>query len=198
MFVSMPFGHRSGFLGHGEVEIDFDVVWKELLRPTAPEGWAAVRIDEVDEPGQISNQYLQYLQRAEVVVFDITFQNPNVYYELGLRHSFAREKSILVAQEGTRLPFNLQQYRVLFYDFDQRSGWEQFQTRLRKMIESCAQTPAEVGLVSKLEAPQPTGTLPPPSKRPDDQRLERQLERAENLPQLVGIWHQWKGGIQYR
>lgn len=192
MFVSMPFGHRSGLLGHGEVEIDFDVVWKELFRPAAPGGWAAVRIDEVDEPGRISDQYLHYLQSAEVVVFDVTFQNPNVFYELGLRHSFARGKSILVAHEGTRLPFNLQQYRVLFYDFGERAGWGEFHARLRNMVESCARTPGVAGLMTKPDASQLAGASPTP-KRPDDRRLERQLDRAENLPQLVAIWQQWKG-----
>lgn len=189
LFASMPFGRKSGPLAGGELLIDFDVVWVELFRPAGPEGWTMIRIDEVDEPGLIPTQYLDYLHSAEVVIFDITFANPNVYYELGLRHAVAPNKCILVAQHLTQLPFNLQQYRVLFYDFTNQTSWRRFQQRLRTMIESCARQPEQLLVTDRDKARQMSNTV---TNRPNEQRLERQLDRAENLPQLVAIWGQWK------
>lgn len=55
------------------------------------------------------------INKAELIICDLTEKSPNVYYELG--YARARKKYIiLTAQEGTDLPFDIRQYKVNFYE----------------------------------------------------------------------------------
>lgn len=76
-----------------------------------------IRADDVRKPGVITEDVLQRLHRADVVIADLTDLNPNVFYELGVRHAL-RSGTILVASRemSGRLPFDISMLRVIFYD----------------------------------------------------------------------------------
>lgn len=86
-----------------------------ILKPAAEaHGLAAVRADDVGEPGQITAQAVQHCLKAKAAVADLTGGNPNVYYELSVRHG-AQLPVVLIAEEGTKLPFDISQSRVIFF-----------------------------------------------------------------------------------
>lgn len=74
-----------------------------------------VRGDDVGEPGQITSQAVQHCLSAKAAVADLTGGNPNVYYELSVRHG-AQLPVVLIAERGTKLPFDMAQSRVIFFD----------------------------------------------------------------------------------
>jgi hypothetical protein len=55
---------------------------------------------------------LAELLGARVVIADLTGRNPNVYYELGITHSFARPL-ISIADSSSSLPFDAKDERVI-------------------------------------------------------------------------------------
>jgi len=57
------------------------------------------------------------IEKAEFIIFDLTFERPNVYYELGYAHGVGNAPSniLLLAKEGTQLHFDIAQLRVRFY-----------------------------------------------------------------------------------
>src|SRR6266550_6124876 len=59
-----------------------------------------VRADFVTKTGSITRDLLGRLYRSDVVVADLTDLNPNVFYELGVRHAL-RSGTILIALKGT-------------------------------------------------------------------------------------------------
>lgn len=62
----------------------------------------------------ITDRIEQSIKKAELIVCDVSEKSPNVYYELG----FARAKNktiIMTAERGTDLPFDVRQYRTIFY-----------------------------------------------------------------------------------
>ena len=67
--------------------------------------------------GSIVGQIITDLVTSSVVVADITSANPNVYWELGVRQSF-KHRTIMIAQDGTELPFDIKDTGTLFYDPD--------------------------------------------------------------------------------
>lgn len=75
------------------------------------------RADDVDEPGQITDQIVQHCLKARMCVADLTGGNPNVYYELSVRHG-AQLPVVLIAEADTALPFDLSQARVIFFDHE--------------------------------------------------------------------------------
>lgn len=110
-FVIMAFGTK----GTPE-SLASEHVYKDMISPVLREfGYDPVRADEIPHPGSITRQIVDLLQHSALVIADLTHANPNVYYELGVRHSFVRSGTILIAQDGEHLPFDVANYRVLFY-----------------------------------------------------------------------------------
>ena len=65
--------------------------------------------------GDIVNNIITGLTNAPIVIADITEYNPNVLWELGIRHCFAKNGTILIAEKGLKLPFDLFRESTLFY-----------------------------------------------------------------------------------
>ena len=78
-------------------------------------GLTAVRGDQISEPGQITLQVIDHILGARAAVADLTGLNPNVFYELAVRHT-ARLPVTLIAEKGCNLPFDIAQMRTIFFD----------------------------------------------------------------------------------
>ncbi len=86
-----------------------------IVAPAAQEaGLEAVRADQIGQPGQITPQVLDHVLKAKAAVADLTGANPNVYYELGVRHA-ARLPVVLISEDRP-LPFDIAQQRTIFFD----------------------------------------------------------------------------------
>lgn len=77
----------------------------------------ARRIDENVGAGFIIREITDFIERAEFLIFDLTYERPNVYYELGYAHGVGNEASdiLLIAKEGTNLHFDIAPLRVQYY-----------------------------------------------------------------------------------
>jgi hypothetical protein len=104
LFVAMQFGEP------------YDTLYREVIQPEASDlGFDVVRIDEVYQPGIIFEDIKRHIAEAKVVIAEITAPNQNVFYELGYAHAL-NKPTILLAQRGKDLPFDIRSYRVIFYD----------------------------------------------------------------------------------
>ena len=74
-----------------------------------------------EKPGLITNQIWNEIRKAEVVVADITDENPNVFYELGLAHALGKEV-IMLSQSVSKRPFDISTARLLHYRIDDLQG----------------------------------------------------------------------------
>lgn len=74
-----------------------------------------IRADAIDKPGTITRQIIEYLLRARLVIADLSFHNPNVFYELALRHA-VRLPVVQVIRSADRVPFDLNQIRTVRID----------------------------------------------------------------------------------
>jgi len=117
IFVIMPYGVRTD-LATG-VTIDFDQIYMELLVPAAAKvGLKIVRSDRDSAGGMIHATMFEKVILADIVIADISFPNPNVYYELGLRHSTRSFTTITISQDGTIFPFDLKPLKHILYIFE--------------------------------------------------------------------------------
>jgi hypothetical protein len=109
-YVIMPFDKR------------FDPVYKEAIRPAiwetlsekCGESWDCRRGDDIRVPGSITREIVISLHTADLIVADLSENNPNVFYELGVAHSSARP-TIMITRDINDLPFDIRQYRVHHY-----------------------------------------------------------------------------------
>ncbi|MEO8297776.1 MAG: tetratricopeptide repeat-containing protein, partial [Burkholderiales bacterium] len=104
-FIAMPFGIKPGPDG---TPINFDLVYTQLIKPALNNaGCEAFRADEEPRAGDIRTDMFQELLVADLVVADLTLDNPNVWYELGVRHALRARGVVLVQGPRPYQPFDI-------------------------------------------------------------------------------------------
>jgi tetratricopeptide (TPR) repeat protein len=112
-FVAMPFGVKSGADGQ---PIDFNRVYREFIAPALDAaGLESFRADQEIRAGDIRTDMFQELLVADLVVADLTIDNPNVWYELGVRHALRARGVVIVSGGQTPTAFDLYTDRKLRY-----------------------------------------------------------------------------------
>jgi hypothetical protein len=115
----------------------YDTFYKEVIQSQAEaSGFDVVRIDEKAGPGIIFQDIQREIEQAEIVIAEITPVNANVFYELGYAHAL-RKPTILLARRDAVLPFDIQSFRVVFYN-DSIGGKVEVERNLRKHLEAIA------------------------------------------------------------
>jgi hypothetical protein len=74
-----------------------------------------VRADQIGKPGMIGSQIVEHVLRSRLVIADLSFHNPNVFYELCLRH-VSGLPIVQVIRQLDPIPFDLQQFRTIQID----------------------------------------------------------------------------------
>ena len=89
------------------------------LRPALEDKYDLVVAHRISETGSITKQIITEIYSAKLVVANLTNRNPNVMYELALRHSLGKPV-IMIAEKGTPLPSDIVMERTIFYQNDAR------------------------------------------------------------------------------
>ena len=96
---------------------EYREVYDHGIRPAAERaGFECFRADDAIGPRNIISDIVEELFSADAIIADITGENPNVFYELGVAHAISN-KTIMICQQTTeKLPFDLASYRTIFYE----------------------------------------------------------------------------------
>jgi hypothetical protein len=135
VFVVMPFASQ-----------DLQIVYYDFVKPAIEErcGLTCVRGDELSGSNVVVDDVLLAIRQAWVVIADLTGQNPNVFYEVGLAHAF-QKPVLLMTQTLEDVPFDLRHRRVLTYEYTPRGCKRlelQIEEHVRQMLDQLRWTPA--------------------------------------------------------
>jgi tetratricopeptide (TPR) repeat protein len=87
-------------------------------------GFMVIRADKLTRSTIITNDIIELVQQSHLCLVDLTFHNPNVFYECGRRHETGKP-TIQLIKKGEKLPFDVAGIRTLEYDLsDPRSTLE--------------------------------------------------------------------------
>ena len=131
-FVVMPFGKKP--LPDGST-YDFDKVYRVIITRAVNEvGLKPLRADETVGSRLIHSDMFRDLRDRAIVLADLSLENPNVFYELGIRHVMSPTGTVLMCRKGTDLPFDVRLSRVVFYKFDGDDlDWEEVEETIKAL-----------------------------------------------------------------
>jgi hypothetical protein len=93
---------------------EFAPVYKALQKAAKAAGLQCRRADDIWVHHQVIQDIVDLSVKAKVIVCDCSGRNPNVFYEIGIAHSFGKD-IILITQSADDIPFDLRHYRYLTY-----------------------------------------------------------------------------------
>lgn len=95
-----------------------DGLLASVIRPVLhAKGFKVKASHEVNGSGSISIDIIRRLLEADLVIANLTDLNPNVMYELAVRHA-KRLPVVCIAHRATPLPFDIAHERTIFFDND--------------------------------------------------------------------------------
>ena len=120
IFIVRPFGKKRVAITEGQsVEVDFDAIDQGLIKPAlAANGLEGETTEVIAAAGNIRVDMFEMLITYDLVIADISIDNANVFYELGIRHGLRPKGTILLrfSTPGKDTPFDLKTDRYIAYD----------------------------------------------------------------------------------
>ncbi|MGO9744511.1 MAG: tetratricopeptide repeat-containing protein [Roseiarcus sp.] len=136
-FVIMGFGKKTDPASGRE--FDLDRSYRNVIKPAIiAAGYECVRADEILHSGEIDVPMYDMLYSADLVVADLSTSNLNAIFELGVRHALKPRATIIIAESGFKIPFDvthiiIQHYTHLGPDI----GFDEVM-RMRSVLENLA------------------------------------------------------------
>lgn len=141
-FVIMPIGDQeygSIKVTAGELKARYNDLIREALL-VADSTLQVIRADEVSGPGVISTDIITRIMHSDYVIADVSYPNPNVFYELGLRHACRVGTIIIREKNAPRIPFDISHLRYIDYE-NTPSGLKQLSVDFKKYLGYFEQNP---------------------------------------------------------
>jgi hypothetical protein len=144
-FVVMAIGdqydwHQNLIVSQADLKSKYDALIKEAILSVNP-NLEIIRADESSSQGMISTDIINRLMFSDFVVVDITYPNPNVFYELGLRHACNAAGTIIIKdKESKSVPFDISHLRYIEYS-NTPAGLLELKERLKSTFFEYAKNP---------------------------------------------------------
>lgn len=179
-FAVTPIGEEGS-----EIRRRSDQVLRYIIEPVmANLDYETVRADRISQPGMITNQVIEHLIDDDLVVADLTGSNPNVFYELAIRHA-TRKPIVTLIEAGERIPFDVNQSRTIQFTYRDLDSVAACKQGLGDQVSALEENPTDfftpVSVAIDLKAMYESGN---PEERRDAQVLAALQEVQAEVSQL--------------
>ena len=129
-FIICPIGSKNS-----EERKHSDKLLNHVFKPVLDsKQYNTIRADQVAKVGLITTQIINLILESSLVIADLTDQNPNVFYELALRHA-SRKPYIQVIKKGQKIPFDLSGIRTIEVDIKDLDDVESVKKQIEDKIK---------------------------------------------------------------
>jgi len=188
-FVIMPIGTQTigeTIITEKELREKYDHIIKNAVLKADPT-LEVIRSDDEVDPGSISNDILTKLMHSRYVIADITYPNPNVFYELGLRHAIRTGTTLIREKCESSIPFDISHLRYTEYTSD-ITGMDKLAIKLKRRFEFFEKNPQKPDN-QFLELCSVTNYLPimysDPTKKANDEFITNMLTMVFSNPDML-------------
>lgn len=132
-----------------------DRLLKYVLSPVLEKnGYIPVRADQMAKVGLITGQIINAIIDSPLVIADLTGSNPNVFYELAIRHAI-RKPYIQLTTKWEKIPFDIGAVRTIRFDIADLDSVEKSKTQIELLIKEFkkghkADSPISVASMAKI------------------------------------------------
>lgn len=143
-------------------------------------GYSLTRADQMDQPGSITSQVIQETVNSDLVIADLTGHNPNVFYELAVRHATGKP-CIQMININDSIPFDISDLRTVKYGLEveeAQQAKEEIQAQLELLEEDESEFDNPISRSAEMQSLRESGD-------PTDQNLADVLQGISKLNQKV-------------
>ena len=198
-FVIMPFGKKDV----GGRQVDFNAIYSELFEPAiravkTPEGKELIpaRTDMDAFASSINQEMFEYIMYSRMAFADISGFNPNVFYEIGARHSAQESGTVVFRQAGHEIPFDIRTIKIFEYHHEPPAQIEDSCTLITQVLSESLRrnrldSPVRLALRAQWVAPlvpeseDTPGGAAPSAAATEPSPAPPQLQKEQWTKQLV-------------
>lgn len=129
-FVISPIGDPDS-----DIRAEADWVLYQMIKPTLEPEFEVTRADAFAKIHVISNEVINSIRKADLIVADMTGHNANVFYELAIAHAYHRAVVPLI-REGERIPFDTAPMGTIIYSRARYEKWEAAKRELKRAADA--------------------------------------------------------------
>lgn len=112
-FVITPIGEENS-----SIRRHIDGVINAAIRPALEAKYKVSVAHEFTTTGSINKQVIVEIYKSDLVIANLTDLNPNVMYELAIRHALKKPIIMIMEKGDVKLPFDVANERTIFYKND--------------------------------------------------------------------------------
>lgn len=127
-FVVTPIGDDNT-----AIRRHIDGIIDQAIIPAIGENFEVKVAHREFEIGSINDRVIQSVYNSDLVIANLTGLNPNVMFEIAVRYSFGKP-AIVIAEKGTKLPFDIVEENTIFYINDP-AGAAELKETIRKFVD---------------------------------------------------------------
>lgn len=111
-------------------------ILKHIIEPVVSKsGYETIRADKISKPGIITSQIIEHIINDSLVIADLTGHNPNVFYELAIRHTL-RKPVIQIIEEGEVIPFDVSATRTIYINHKDLDSVDRAKRELEQQVKA--------------------------------------------------------------
>ncbi len=115
-----------------------DNIMQYIIDPAIGFRYKIIRADKISQIGSITKQVFEMLKNADLVIADLHNFNPNVFYELGIRHGL-NKPCIILSDSKSKIPFDVSHERAIIFDIVDIASISDAKDELKKLIDNINQ-----------------------------------------------------------
>ena len=114
-FVVMGFGTKTDYAQNKT--FDLNKSYEYIIKPAVEAaGYVCTRADEIPHAGNINAPMYEQLFGADLVIADVSTANLNAFFELGVRYALKPRTTIVISEQGFKIPFDMGQVLIRSYE----------------------------------------------------------------------------------